>query len=382
MEDKKYKIADLQEKSEEWKIPFSNLLAGFVLEEFMLRFSASEFKNRFLLRNGTVLGLEQYRKKNILKLDFFCEPDERIPEKLLQLYLQKKEQSPVRWKGTISSQQAGTCLELQGQFEEMKVPVTVGIHFMHLGKIWGLVERQIPFLMDETVQIEWKEFPAELVLAKQIFVKGMPLMYNEILWAAGTAILNQCYSMRGLEAVAATNISSTIFNVFNVVYMALGVAVGIVVGQKLGAGEMEEARETDTRMIVFAVLSCLGLGVLLFATAPLFPAIYNTTDEVRALATNLMRVSASFMPMYAFLHTCYYTLRSGGKTVITFFFDSGFIWVCSMPLAFCLARFTSVPLVTMYALCQGIELIKCVIGFILVKKGVWLHNLVSQKESA
>lgn len=165
MEDKKYKIADLQEKSEEWKIPFSNLLAGFVLEEFMLRFSASEFKNRFLLRNGTVLGLEQYRKKNILKLDFFCEPDERIPEKLLQLYLQKKEQSPVRWKGTISSQQAGTCLELQGQFEEMKVPVTVGIHFMHLGKIWGLVERQIPFLMDETVQIEWKEFPAELVLS-------------------------------------------------------------------------------------------------------------------------------------------------------------------------------------------------------------------------
>ena len=210
----------------------------------------------------------------------------------------------------------------------------------------------------------------------------MPLMYNEILWAAGTAILNQCYSMRGLEAVAATNISSTIFNVFNVVYMALGVAVGIVVGQKLGAGEMEEARETDTRMIVFAVLSCLALGVLLFATAPLFPAIYNTTDEVRALATNLMRVSASFMPMYAFLHTCYYTLRSGGKTVITFFFDSGFIWVCSMPLAFCLARFTSVPLVTMYALCQGIELIKCVIGFILVKKGVWIHNLVSRKESA
>ena len=96
MEDKKYKIADLQEKSEEWKIPFSNLLAGFVLEEFMLRFSASEFKNRFLLRNGTVLGLEQYRKKNILKLDFFCEPDERIPEKLLQLYRSEEHTSELQ----------------------------------------------------------------------------------------------------------------------------------------------------------------------------------------------------------------------------------------------------------------------------------------------
>ena len=211
MEDKKYKIADLQEKSEEWKIPFSNLLAGFVLEEFMLRFSASEFKNRFLLRNGTVLGLEQYRKKNILKLDFFCEPDERIPEKLLQLYLQKKEQSPVRWKGTISSQQAGTCLELQGQFEEMKVPVTVGIHFMHLGKIWGLVERQIPFLMDETVQIEWKEFPAELVLAKQIFVilRDMELIpdmeiYREVFFILRNETLNGRHVCELLEDMCKT----------------------------------------------------------------------------------------------------------------------------------------------------------------------------------
>ena len=170
MEDKKYKIADLQEKSEEWKIPFSNLLAGFVLEEFMLRFSASEFNDRLLLRNGYMFGLEQYRKKNILKLDFFCEPDENIPQKLLQLYLGKGEGSPVRWQGTESLQQMGACLELQGQFEEMKVPVTVGIHFMHLGKIWGLVEKEIPFLLDETKRIAWKQFPAELVLAKQIFV--------------------------------------------------------------------------------------------------------------------------------------------------------------------------------------------------------------------
>ena len=170
MEDKKYQLADLQAKSEEWNIPFPNLLAGFVLEEFMLRFSASEFKDRVLLRNGYMFGLEQYRKKNILKLDFFCEPDENIPEKLLQMYLEKKEKSPVRWKGTVTLQQSGACMELQGQFEEMKVPVTANIHFMHLGKNWGLVEKEIPFLMDGTVKIVWKEFPAELVLAKQIFV--------------------------------------------------------------------------------------------------------------------------------------------------------------------------------------------------------------------
>lgn len=71
MEDKKYKIADLQEKSEEWKIPFSNLLAGFVLEEFMLRFSASEFKNRFLLLKWNRVGIRTVPQEKYTEAGLF-----------------------------------------------------------------------------------------------------------------------------------------------------------------------------------------------------------------------------------------------------------------------------------------------------------------------
>ena len=90
---------------------------------------------------------------------------------------------------------------------------------------------------------EWK-IPEQL--AKNIAIKGTPLMINEILWAAGMAILNQCYSMRGLDAVAAVNICGTSSNLFNVVFMAMGSAISIIVGQLLGAGKMEEAQDTDT----------------------------------------------------------------------------------------------------------------------------------------
>ena len=213
-------------------------------------------------------------------------------------------------------------------------------------------------------------------LVKQIIVKGMPLMFNELLWSVGIAILNQCYSMRGLDAVAAINISSTISNVFSVVYMALGSAVGIIVGQKLGAGDMTGAKDTDNKMIAFAVASCLLVGVLLFAVAPIFPAIYNTTDTVRAISASLIRVTALSMPMYAFANTSYFTLRSGGKTGITFVFDCGFVWVVALPTAMVLARLTSVPIVPMFAICQAIDLIKCLVGYILVKRDVWIHNLV------
>lgn len=230
---------------------------------------------------------------------------------------------------------------------------------------------RMPFIVD--AYREWK-IPEQL--AKNIAVKGTPLMINEILWAAGMAILNQCYSMRGLDAVAAINICSTISNLFNVVFMAMGSAISIIVGQLLGAGRMEEARDTDTKMIAFAVFSCLVMGGLLFLLSPLFPMIYNTTDTVRTLAKKLLRTAACCMPIWAFMHATYFTLRTGGKTIVTFLFDSVFLWVITTPVAYVLSRYTNMPIMYLYLCCQLLDIIKCCIGFVLVKKGVWIENIV------
>lgn len=226
----------------------------------------------------------------------------------------------------------------------------------------------------------YKSFHIPAGLVGRILIKGTPLMVNEALWAGGMATLMQCYSVRGLAAVAGLNISSTIGNVFNVVYMALGSAVSIIVGQLLGAGKMEEARDTDNKLIAFSVGSCVLIGGLLALMAPLFPMIYNTTDEVRGLAVRFIRILALCMPMNAFMHVSYFTLRSGGKTIITFLFDSVFMWVASIPVAFVLSRFTMIPIVPLYFWCQMVEIIKCIVGFVLVKKGVWIQNIVLGQE--
>lgn len=216
--------------------------------------------------------------------------------------------------------------------------------------------------------------PASLVI--KIMQKGSPLMVNELLWSAGMAIMTQCYSTYGLVVIAGLNISSTISNVCNIVWLAMGNAIAIIIGQLLGAGKMEEARDTDRKLIFFSVSSCFLIGGILLALAPVFPQIYNTSDEVRALATRLIIVGACFMPVQAFLHGAYFTLRSGGQTVITFLFDSCFLWACSIPAAFCLSRYSGLPILMTYLFCQSLDIIKCVIGFILVKKGVWLRNIV------
>lgn len=226
----------------------------------------------------------------------------------------------------------------------------------------------------------YKELTIPSQLTGKILVKGTPLMINEIMWSAGMATLMQCYSIRGLDTVAALNISSTISNLFNIVFMAMGGAISIIVGQLLGAGKMEEAKDTDTKLIAFSVFSCVGIGAVLILLAPLFPMLYNTSDNVKDLATWFLRIAAACMPIAAFMHASYFTLRSGGKTIVTFLFDSVFLWCVSIPLAYVLSRFTDMPIISLYLACQLIDILKCILGFVLLKKGVWLHNIVAAEE--
>ncbi len=213
-------------------------------------------------------------------------------------------------------------------------------------------------------------------LTANIIKKGIPIMLNEIAWSTGQAFLMQCYSVRGLSVVAALNISSTVSNLFNVVFLSTGGAIAIIVGQLLGAGKMEEAKDTDRKLLFFTVSTCFVFGTLLAMISPFFPLIYNTTQEVQSLATKFILIAAACMPLYAFMHGCYFTLRSGGKTWITVLFDSVYVWAADIPLAYVLAHFTGLHIVLVYLSCQLIETLKCILGYILVKKGIWLQNIV------
>lgn len=239
--------------------------------------------------------------------------------------------------------------------------------------IWTHVHKaENPFIVKA-----YRSFMIPKTLTGQIITKGCPLLINEILWSVGMAVLTQCYSYKGLDVVAGQNISATLYNVCNVAFMAMGNAVAIIIGQLLGAGKMEEAVDKDRKLIFFAVAICFFFGGGMILIAPLFPLLYNTTESVRNIATGLIIVEALYMPVNSFIHSSYFTMRSGGKTIITFLFDSVFVWAATIPAAYVLSRFTGMPIIPMYALCKGLDIIKCVLGAILLKKRVWVNNIVS-----
>ena len=223
-----------------------------------------------------------------------------------------------------------------------------------------------------------KSLKIPLDKAKEIVLKGIPLFFNEFLWAAGFTVTFQCYSLKGLDVIAALNIASVLENLVIVIIISMGNSVGILMGQMLGASKFEEAKVNSSRLTRFT--ATLGMIVALFVImiSSYFPGFYNTTDSIKELAKNFIIVNALFLPVVGIVNSLYFTLRSGGKTLITFFFDSVFTWILEVPIAFALCKYTELPITTIFIIVYSLNFIKLLIGHILIKKGVWISNLASE----
>lgn len=213
-------------------------------------------------------------------------------------------------------------------------------------------------------------------LVKKIIVTGTPLMLNEFLWAGGLTLQTQVLSTKGLATVGGLNICNTIGNISNCIFVTMGTTIAIVVGQLLGAGKLKEAKVTATRMAAFSLLISLGMIIILGLLGPVFPHFYNTTDEIRELATKFIWAVAAATPFISLSNSEYFILRSGGKTIITFLFDSCFVCLVNVPVAICLTKFTAIHIVGIFFLVNMLEGVKALIGFIMVKKDIWLNTIV------
>lgn len=216
--------------------------------------------------------------------------------------------------------------------------------------------------------------------SKRILQKSFPLMINESFWSIGTSIMLQCYSFRGIHVVAGLNIATSIYNIFTVIYTSIGGTVAIMMGQLIGAGKMQEARTANRKLFTIAISASMICSILLFAAAPYIPQVYATSATVRDLAASFIRILALSLPISCFTHVAFFTIRAGGKALITFLYDSLNLWIINIPLAYCLVHYTPMPIVSIYFVCQMAELIKLAAGFILVKKGVWLNNIVQDNK--
>lgn len=224
----------------------------------------------------------------------------------------------------------------------------------------------------------YKTMRVPSALTKSVLKTGTPIFVNEFFWAGNIAVLTQCYSRRGLEVIAGMNISNALCNLLNVVFIALGSAVGVLIGQLLGESKFQQAKEDAVRLMWFSGGLSAILMVILIALSGVFPKAYDTTNEVRHLGTMFIIITAAYFPVQGFLNALYFTIRSGGKTIITFLFDSVYSWVITVPLAAILCFFTDLSIYIIYIVVQSLDFIKLLVGYVLYKKEIWITNLAEE----
>ena len=240
--------------------------------------------------------------------------------------------------------------------------------------IWTYRHReQFPFIKRAFASLH---IPFKLM--GRIAAKGFPLMCNETIWALGIATLAQCYATRGLAAVAGYNIAQTFLNLFSVCFQAIGSAIGIILGQLLGAEDFKEVKNQYPKLLAFAVFIGGCVGVVFFSLAEVIPLLYNTTPQVRDIAAQLIRLLAITCPINAYAFSAYFTVRTGGKIFTTIAIDCGFTWLVAVPVAFLLSRFTDLSVLFLLGSYEAEQFVKCFMFAWVVKRGKWIRNIVSE----
>ena len=216
--------------------------------------------------------------------------------------------------------------------------------------------------------------PAQLF--KQMLLKITPLILNEGFWSTAVTFQSQCYSTCGLAVVSALTIVNTINNMSTVAASAIGNTAGILMGQMLGACRpKEEVRGESRKLMTFAFLIGGVFSLFLAATARVFPTFYNTSQEIRELATGMILVTALTKAFQSYHMSVFFTIRAGGLVFWTTLYDCGFLWLLTVPVTFLLCHYAPMPFLTIYGISLLPELVKCIFGGVLLRKTNWIRNI-------
>ena len=221
----------------------------------------------------------------------------------------------------------------------------------------------------------FKEISRDFV--KVLLRKALPVAINETFWGLGMTMYLIAFSYINVDALTSYPVASQVMGLFWVLNAGISSASAIMLGNKLGEGKYEVAKDWGKRFVKLTFGAGVVLGIILFFTSPYIPYLFtNITENVKEDIVLILMVFSFYIPI-KFVNAMHIigTLRSGGDTLFTLFAEVGALWIIGVPLAFVLSLTTSLPIYIIVAIVNVEELIK----FIIVNKRFltykWVKNL-------
>lgn len=214
-------------------------------------------------------------------------------------------------------------------------------------------------------------------LKKDFWHYTTPVLGNELVWGCGFTMFSVIMGHLGSDAVAANSVANILKNIIACVCNGIGIGAGIIVGNELGKGEMERAREYGNRLFKLAVFAGAVSGLILLAVSPV----------LRIFTGSLSAQAHSYLKNMMYICTYYIIGKSVNATVIAGVFCAGgdtkfglkcdavTMWVILIPIGMITAFVLKLPIMVVYFIISMDEIIKLPAVYRHYKKYNWVRNL-------
>ncbi|MGL4655936.1 MAG: MATE family efflux transporter [Sarcina sp.] len=222
----------------------------------------------------------------------------------------------------------------------------------------------------------------DMAFVKIYFKTSWSVIANELIWSVGMMAYSIAYARIGTQAVASMQIATTIINLFMVIGIGIAVAACIMIGNKIGADEEEEAKDYAMKIGILSPIVGVVIGLGLWIFAPLAVTPFNISPETAASTILVLRLIAVFTPIRTFnVVMIIGVLRGGGDTTFSMMVQAGTVWLYSVPGAFIGATILGLPLIGVYFIICTEEFIKLFFEIYRLKSGKWIRNVIKEDEA-
>lgn len=218
-------------------------------------------------------------------------------------------------------------------------------------------------------------FHLDFTLIRSMIKKAIPLTVNEIFFSLGMTMLFLSYVRCDESLISAISVVDTVMQVAFIMFGGLSSAISIMIGKRLGANEIDEAKTNSYKLITFGVMIGIVMGSLFIITAPLIASFYNVEDIIKETIVSLLRIKSVLIPVYVYNVCIFFILRAGGDTFSTMLMDSGYLWIAGVLVSTVLSVFFEIPLVLLYLIVESLDLVKLFVARYFFKKGNWAKNM-------
>ncbi|MCD6425858.1 MAG: MATE family efflux transporter [Anaerolineales bacterium] len=218
----------------------------------------------------------------------------------------------------------------------------------------------------------------KILSIKKFFNTTLPVIATEIIWSFGITTYNVVYARIGTESIAAVNIAGTLDRIIFVVFIGLGNACAIMIGNRIGAQENELATDYAKKYLLLGAIGASVLGLIMFLFVTPLLSFYQVSAATIDLTVKLISLMALSLPVRSLnLILLIGVLRAGGDTRVAFFIDAGSVWVVGVPMAFIGAYVLGLPVHWVYLMVLADEAFKLVFGLYRFFSQRWINYLVA-----